>query len=59
MSGGKTGGEVDGRGCLSDPTFLVGNRDESRHGTPASENLANEGSGCKVFHVEQIEERKS
>src|SRR5439155_13578800 len=29
LGGGETCGEVDGRGCLSDSTFLVGDRDDS------------------------------
>ena len=32
---GKARGEIDGRGCLSYSTLLIGNRDDSRHGTPA------------------------
>src|SRR5690242_10564607 len=52
---GETGREIHGCRCLSYPTFLVGNRDDSCHGTPASENLAKEVVGCKMFHVEQLQ----
>ena len=56
LGGGEASGEIDGGSCLSDSPFLVGNRDDSRHGTPASGNLAKCELSCKVFHVEQSNE---
>src|SRR5690242_7884353 len=50
---GEAGREIDSRRCFSYATLLIGNRDDSGHGTPASENLAKDGFGCKMFHVEQ------
>src|SRR5882672_4647540 len=31
ISGRKTGGEIDGRSCLSDPAFLIGDRNDFSH----------------------------
>src|SRR5882724_8758232 len=56
VSGGEAGGQVHRSRGLTHPTLLVCNGYNSGQRSPASENLAKCGSGCKMFHVEHLSE---
>ena len=57
--GREGGGEIDSGGCLSNPAFLVGNRDYPGQAASAPvlpvQNVANEVLlSSKLFHVKQL-----
>src|SRR5947207_6532221 len=53
FGGGKTGGKIDSGCRLAYSTLLVCDGDNSSQCSSASENLTNDGLGCKMFHVER------